>query len=224
MNRYEQLKNRQQEEYNKFPVHFAIGDEQLQKKLQELNVKEEEIDEKLVGIGFSGFVLKEDYPKYKEMLERHHKELQNEIENDTDGSGFIKDMFSYELANHEYGYTRELDDTFAALGLIPEDFADNLKLNNGLDLAIREINEAEKIYEYVDTVKTQLDEKLENGWLSQKEYNIASKMENMKCISKSTLDQIGETTSLDEELHILDQNIRKLIDANLYENEEEETL
>ena len=55
-------------------------------------------------------------------------------------------MFYSELNNHEYGYTKELDDTLDALDLTIDDINNNKNLKNGLSLAIQEIekNEMEK--------------------------------------------------------------------------------
>lgn len=134
-NEYEKIKERHKKEFATLPLHFAFGNEQIKKKLEELKVKEDEIDKKLVGIGAGGFMLKEDYPKYKEMAERHYKEIQREIENDKDGTGFIKDMFVSELNNHEYGYTKEVNDTLEALGITYKDLNKNENLQHGLELA-----------------------------------------------------------------------------------------
>lgn len=143
-NKYDALKKRQREEFNTFPIHFAFGDKQMKQELAELNVKEEEIDKKLVGIGAGGFILKEDYPKFEEMTDRHYEEIQNEIKNDKDGTGFIKDMFFSELNNHEYGYTNDVEDTLITLGITAIDLIRNKKLQNGLELAKKKFIENEE--------------------------------------------------------------------------------
>lgn len=74
------------------------------------------------------------------MFKRHKEEINTEIANDKTGSGFIKDMFKYELINHEYGYTMDLQDTISSLGLSIEDINNSSNLSNGLNLAINEIN------------------------------------------------------------------------------------
>lgn len=143
-NKYDILRERQRKEFSTLPLYFAFGDEQIKEKLEELNVKEDEINEKLVGIGAGGFMLKEDYPKYKEMLERHYKEMQDEINNDKDGTGFIRDMFFSELNNHEYGYTGDVGNTLRALGITTKQINSNKNLQKGLGIAIGEIEEFEK--------------------------------------------------------------------------------
>lgn len=143
-NKYIVLKEKHQEEINKFPIKYAFGNRQFENAMKELGLTVNDTD-KVIGVGYGGgFMLKEDYPKYKEMLNRQYDEIQYEIENDKDGTGFIKDMFSYELANHEFGYTRELDETFIALGITFKDIDENENLQTGLNLAIKEFDRAEE--------------------------------------------------------------------------------
>ena len=143
-NKYVKLKEKQQEEINEFPIKYAFGDKQFENAMRELGLTVNDID-KVIGVGYgAGFMLKEDYPKYKEMLSRQYEEIQYEILNDREGTGFIKDMFSYELANHEYGYTRELDETLIALGITYNDIEENENLQKGLNLAIKDYDRAEE--------------------------------------------------------------------------------
>lgn len=135
MNRYRELKNKQSEEFSKFPIAFAFSDEQVKEGLKKLGLNENDID-KVTGIGAGGFIKKTDVEKYVELSKRFHRELKEEIEKDKTGEFFIKDMFSYELANHEYGYTMELDDTLQAIGITIEEINNNENLKNGLRLAL----------------------------------------------------------------------------------------
>lgn len=52
----------------------------------------------------------------------------------------INEMFQFELINHEYGYTHELDDTIEALDLTKKQIRENKALKNGLLLAINTID------------------------------------------------------------------------------------
>ena len=49
---------------------------------------------------------------------------------------YLFSMFNYELANHEYGYTGELDDTLDALGLTIEEINTNPRMVDALKRAI----------------------------------------------------------------------------------------
>jgi hypothetical protein len=71
------------------------------------------------------------------MFDRHEKELADAIADDETGDGFICEMFMYELSNHEYTYTDELDDTFDALGLTEDEVYANPALRRGLDKACK---------------------------------------------------------------------------------------
>ena len=94
--------------------------------------------DKIIGIGAGGFIRKSDLKAYTEMCQRTEKEMQEAIANDKTGEGFIKEMFKYELANHEYCITYELDDTLDALGLTIEEINNNQALKHGLELARKE--------------------------------------------------------------------------------------
>ena len=64
--------------------------------------------------------------------------MKEAIASDPTGEGFIKDMFLYELANHEYCITYELDDTLYALDLTLEEIEKDPRLKLGLQLAKNE--------------------------------------------------------------------------------------
>ena len=137
MNKYVEMKERHQKEVDNFPMKFAFSDEQFKKAMEELGLTENDLD-KIVGIGAGGFIRKTDVNDYKEMGERQYKEFREAIEKDKVGDGFIKEMFLYELANHEYIITREIDDTLDALGLTDNDIRNNNNLRTGLLLAEKE--------------------------------------------------------------------------------------
>ena len=71
-------------------------------------------------------------------MEENELEMQAAIRNDIDGSGFIKDMFFYELANHEYCITYDLEATLDALNLTEDQVMENPRLMKGLKLAREE--------------------------------------------------------------------------------------
>lgn len=48
-------------------------------------------------------------------------------------------MFLYELDNHEYGYTRDTEDTLDALGYTAEEVLGNPQLKRGIEKAVTEI-------------------------------------------------------------------------------------
>jgi len=119
-NAYEILRNKQQEEFNKFPMGFAFSDEQFKEAMEKLGLTEKDTD-KVVSIGAGGFIRKSDVKLFNEMNNRLDKEKKEAIAADKDGTGFIKDMFLYELGNHEYIITYDLTDTLDSLDLTMED-------------------------------------------------------------------------------------------------------
>ena len=139
-NLYIKLKEKHREEVNKFPMKFAFSDEQLKTGMKELGLKETDTD-KIYPIIGGGFIRKTDVAAYNEMFDRHYKEKQEEIKKDITGEGFIKDMFSEELANHEYGYTLDIMPALRTLGLTLSDIEKNENLRRGLELATNEYRE-----------------------------------------------------------------------------------
>lgn len=137
---YEEMKNKHQEEYDTFAKDkifyiFTSSKEEFEKKLKEYGLNGEDI----CSIGYGGFIKKKDKEELKNLTQRHRKEKQEAIEQDKDGSGFIKSMFLLELYNHEFAYTYDVEDTLNDLGYIMEQINSNPALKNGLDLAIKAI-------------------------------------------------------------------------------------
>lgn len=136
-NLYQELKDRQQKEFNSFPIGFAFNDKQFKDQMERLGLTENDTD-KIVSISAGGFIKKDDVKEFNNLMKKFGKEMKTEIDKDKDGSGFIKDMFLYELGNHEYIITGSLTDTFSALGLKIDDIIKSSKLKNGLELAKKE--------------------------------------------------------------------------------------
>ena len=142
MNRYKELRNRQQEEFNKFPIKFAFSQEQFERGMRELGLEPTDTDKVCKTIA-GGFLRKSDAPAMHEILTRHHKEIEDAIAADKDGTGFVYDMFLYELQNHEYGYTWETEDTLESLGYTEEQVEADPKLKAGFEKAKKHIQNLE---------------------------------------------------------------------------------
>lgn len=136
MNSYLELKNKQQEEFDAFPMFFAFNTDQFAEGMKSLGLEIDDTDK--VYKGPSGMIYKKtDSPLLKEMTERHTKETEDAIKADTKGDGYILDMFSYELSNHEYCYTRDPTGTLDAVGVTLTDLQNNKALRDGYNQAIR---------------------------------------------------------------------------------------
>lgn len=137
MNQYQKLKNRHQREFEAFPKFYAFSEKQFLEGMRKLKLKENETD-KIVSISGGGYIKKSDIEKFKKMNEKHKQEINVAIAKDVTGKHFIKDMFKYELANHEYGFTENLEDTLNALQLSMDEINNNKALKKGLLLARKE--------------------------------------------------------------------------------------
>lgn len=135
MNAYRQLKDEKQKEFNAFPMAFAFSEQQLKEGLDKLGITKDEA----VGIGIGGFIRKSDLEAFKAMVKKWNDAEAEAIANDKTGEGFIKDMFVYELDNHEFGYTGNSEDTVRSLGLTYEKIESDKALSRGFDLARKEI-------------------------------------------------------------------------------------
>lgn len=130
-NTYKDLKDKHQNEFNAFPMFFAFSDMQFDEGMEKLGLDREDT-EQIYSMGMGGYYRKSDAEAFKEMLERHAQEMSDAVEADETGEGFILDMFKYELANHEYGYTYDVEDTLRALDFTIEEVEAKPNLKHGL--------------------------------------------------------------------------------------------
>ena len=138
MNRYADLKQRQQQEFSAFPMQFAFSDSQFAEGMAALGLKPTDTD-KIYKAPGGGFYRREDGPRLYDVMGRFDRELQEAIAEDETGDGFIFEMFLYELGNHEYDVTMELNETLDALGYTMEDIQADPRLCHGLERARLEI-------------------------------------------------------------------------------------
>ena len=130
MNQYADLKRRQQEEFDAFPMQYAFSKQQFTEGMAALGLMPADTDKIHMAPG-GGFYRCEDGPRLKEMMDRFDRELQEAIASDQTGDGFIYEMFLYELESHEYGYTRDPEEALDALGYTWEQVQEDTKLLNG---------------------------------------------------------------------------------------------
>ena len=134
---YNELKEKQQQEVNEFPFGFAFSNEQFKDMMKKFGLKEKDTD-KIYSIGAGGYIRKTDSEAMHNMFKRHREEIENEIKNDKDGTGFIYEMFRYELSNHEYCVTYDIEPTLDALGLTLDEINKHQNLVMGLKKALDE--------------------------------------------------------------------------------------
>lgn len=144
-NRYQELRERQQKEFDALPLGFAFGDKQFEEMMKEwgLDAKKKSDLDKVYSIGYGGYIQKKDAPLLHETQKRHGKEMEDAIAADETGEGFVFEMFLYELDNHEYGYTGEAEGALDALGYTVDEVLENPKLKRGIEKAVQFIRDRE---------------------------------------------------------------------------------
>ncbi len=136
MNKYRELRNRQQQEMNAFPLGAAFTDQQFSEMMQKwgLTVNDKR---KILSIGGGCYLRKTDEEAFDNMLLRFRREIQDAIMKDKKGDGFIEEMFYEELANHEFGFTGDLEPALDALNLTVDEINESKQLLKGLNRAIK---------------------------------------------------------------------------------------
>ena len=129
--KYTELKAKHQAEVSAFPLGFAFNQKQFDEMMIKWGLKPTDIRE-ILSIGGGGYVRKDDADAMKEMFARHEAEHKSAMQDDE----YLFTMFNYELANHEYSYTGELDDTLDALGLTIDEINADPKMADALKRAI----------------------------------------------------------------------------------------
>lgn len=140
MNRYADLKQRQQQEFDAFPIQFAFSDRQFAEGMAALGLQPTDTD-KIYKAPGGGFYRREDSQRLYDMMERFDREMQEAVAEDKTGDGFIYEMFLHELGNHEYGVTIDLSETLDALDFTPEAIRADPRLSHGLEKARQKILE-----------------------------------------------------------------------------------
>ena len=136
MNAYQEMKDRQQKEFDAFPMRAAFSQQQFQQMMEKWGLTLHDTD-KICSIGGGCYIRKADIDAFVALINKTAAELKNAITADLTGDGFIFDMFVYELANHEYCITYDLEDTLDALGLTAEEINADKRLTHGLNKAIK---------------------------------------------------------------------------------------
>lgn len=141
MNKYAEMRQRQQEEFNALPLGFAFNMRQFNEMMKGWGLDPEKDRDKIYRLPAGGYVQKKDADLLHQTVERHGAELTAAIAEDKIGDGFVYQMFLAELADHEYGYTGDADDTLDALGYTMEQVRADKRLLRGFEKARRVILE-----------------------------------------------------------------------------------
>lgn len=134
---YVQMKDRHRKEYTDFSencVFFAFSNDQFNEGMKKIGLNPTDTD-KIYSTGHGGFILRTHSKGQIELFKRFTEEEKQAIADDKDGTGFIREMFEYEMNNHEYGYTRDITDTLDCLGMTIKEIAEDKRLANGFKIA-----------------------------------------------------------------------------------------
>lgn len=131
--KYEELKAKHQQEVNDLPIYFAFGNEQLEKLTQQLGFKDQdELLKNVFTIGAGSIILNKDKDKVLNTFLEHDKAMLKAFEDDE----FLQSAFEYELANHEYIITYEIEPTLCALGIKLTEYQTNERYQDIMKKAI----------------------------------------------------------------------------------------
>ena len=133
MSKYTELKSKHQKEVDAFPFGFAFSQKQFDEMMSKWGLTPDDTRE-ILSIGGGGYIRRSDADAFKEMMSRHKIQMKMAMKKNEDD--FLFHMFNYELANHEYCITYELDDTLDALGLTIDEINSNPKMADALKRAI----------------------------------------------------------------------------------------
>ena len=136
-NQYQILKNKQHKEFNAFPIGAAFSEKQFDEMMAKWGLLPTDTN-KILHIGGGCYIRKTDREAFHELVDRLDREKKEAIAADTTGDGIIKDMFLYELANHEYCITYDLEDTLDALALTVDEINADPRLLHGLEKALKQ--------------------------------------------------------------------------------------
>lgn len=132
--KYNELKNQHSTELNSFEgVFFAFNNEQFAEGIKKIGLAPDDTS-KIYSIGSGGYILKTRSQAFSEMFRRHEMEMK-ELKKDQKN---LLDALVYELNNHEYNYTGDIEPALDALGL-KEDEIDPTILKKARTIASREV-------------------------------------------------------------------------------------
>ena len=132
---YREMIRRHQKEVDAFPIGAAFTMKQFDEMMKKWGLSPKDDLDKIASIGAGCYIRKADKEEYHALFKRHKQEIKDAISADSTGSGFIKDMFYYELCNHEYCITMDPEDAIYALGITVDEINNDEKLKKGFWLA-----------------------------------------------------------------------------------------
>lgn len=137
MNAYQVMTQKHQQELAAFPLVYGFGEKQINEGMKKLGLKPSERNKIVSYFGVGDFMRKTDVPALEKLLLQQHREMETAIASDETGDGFIYDMVSTVLSDHEYGYTRDLTDSLGEIGMTVEEINKDKRFLRALGRAIK---------------------------------------------------------------------------------------
>ena len=135
---YREFKEMKQKEFNELPTMFAFSMKQLEEQMQKLGTNKSEI----VNLGYGMFMRKQDVYML-DAFEGKYEAMQKELMENDD---FLLDAFLYELRNHEYIVTYEVEDALEVFGLTVEDVKNDKRMLVAINKAMAIIEKEDSCY------------------------------------------------------------------------------
>ena len=132
---YKELKEKHQKVMNEFPIFFAFSDEQFAKGMEKFGLSINDTD-KLLSIGYGGYIKKSDRDAFRKMGADAREEIKEAMKD----YAFALSAFKYELSNNEFCITGDPTDTLDSLNLTMEEVEKDAVLNKAFLTAVGEDN------------------------------------------------------------------------------------
>ena len=123
MNLYKTMKNQHQEDINNFPMFFAFSNSQFEEGMNKLGLNSTDTDQ-IYKTGSGGYYRKTDAKELHSIINSHKEEMKHAMGNDQ----FLYDAFDYELGNHEYCITWDVEPTLEALGMTEDEVENDARM------------------------------------------------------------------------------------------------
>lgn len=111
--KYLEMKNKHQDRINALPLQFAFNKQQFEEGMRNLGLSPDETD-KVCSIPAGGFIRKTDVKMVMDTFMETSTEMSSALANDDD---FCIEALIYEMGNHEYALTYDMDEVLESLGL-----------------------------------------------------------------------------------------------------------
>ena len=122
---YQQIKARHQADVNAFPLGAAFSDKQLAEMMAQFGLPNDKSGyAQIVSLGYGCFILRSDAPAWREMCERHDREMKEFRKNRKE----LKKALFYEFGNHESQFNLNEETICNCVGLDWEEVQNDAEL------------------------------------------------------------------------------------------------